>query len=288
MPNRSFRVPRLFFLVCLAVFIGGCATKLAYDHLDWAISWKVQRLVDLKGDQKEQSKEAIRKFHAWHRQTQLPLYVAYLGTLQDRLNTGKISSADIHAETDKAQLLLEQSLDYVLPDAVAVLSKLDQNQVSELLASITEEREEYIEEYVDVSAKERKKSRYDKFYKRVKDWLGKPNSAQKKQIKAWANTLEPYEAQVAKQQVIWQQQLAELLAQRQDTEALEQGLRSLMLHRKDNWDKELKQVVDRNQERTYSLIADLLNNMSNSQRVHLNKKINDYKQIFDELNDAAK
>lgn len=279
---------RMVLLLSLALVIGGCTTKLAYNYLDWAITWKVQRFVSLEGEQKEQTKQAIQKFHSWHRETQLPQYAAYLTSLQGRLNAGKLSAADIHAETDKIQLLLDQSLEYVLPDAVAVLNQLSQAQTEELLRNIAEEREEYVEEYVDISTKEQWQKRYDKFNKHFKDWLGKRNKKQIKQIKAWVKSIEPYAAQTAKQQEVWEQQIAKVLAQRDDKEALEKGLRTLMFYRTDNWDKELKGIMDRNQERTYSLIADLLNNMSDKQRQHLNKKIDDFVQIFTELSQEAK
>lgn len=288
MGSRIRRSLRLLVLLCTGLVIAGCATKVAYNFLDWAISWKVQRLVSLDGEQKDQAKAAIRKFHSWHRKTQLPQYAAYLEGLQERLNKGKLNADDIHAETDKVQLLLDQSLEYVLPDVVMVLSQLDQAHTTELLNSIEEEREEYIDEHVDISRNEQMQKRYDKFKDHFKDWLGKPSSKQKKQIKDWVKSLEPYEALSAKQQKTWQQEIAKLLAQRQDTEVLGKGLRKLMFYRTDNWDEELENVMDRNQARTYALIADLLNTMSDDQRRHLNKKIDDFIEIFNELSREGK
>lgn len=284
---RVSRSLRLLLLFCLALAISGCTTKLAYDHLDWFAAWKVQRLVKLDSEPKEQTKQAIQKFHAWHRKTQLPQYAAYLSALQERVNKGDLSAADIHAETDKVQLLLEESLMYILPDAAAVLSQLSQAKADELLSSITEERQEYIDEYVNVSADKQLENRYDKFHGHFKDWLGRPSKQQRKQIEAWAKSLEPFETGSAKQRKVLEQQFAALLAQRQDVEALEKGLKGLVFYRSDTWAPDLKEVVDRNQARTYELIADLLNNMSDKQREHFNKKAESFVQIFNDLNKEA-
>lgn len=285
---RTHQVLRLILLACLALATSGCTTKVAYNYLDWGISWKVQRLVNLDGAQKEQTKHAIQKFHAWHRKTQLPQYATYLKGLQERVNKGDISAADIHGETDEVQLLLDQSLTYVLPDATAVLSQLSQSNADELLSNIAKKREEYIEKYVNVSAKKSIENRYDKFHSNFKDWVGRASKQQQKQIRDWARSLEPFEAATATQREALEQQLAALLAERQDDEALEQGLKELAFYRSENLDKDLKSMIDRNQERTYELIADLLNNMSDRQRQHFNKKIDGFVEVFTDLHKESK
>lgn len=288
MGNQAYRMLRLSMCVLLALALTSCATKLAYNHLDWAMGWKVKRLVNLDGAEKRYTERAIDMFLDWHRSTQLPQYVDYLDAVQKRIAKGKLSTADVASESKKAQALLEQSLARLLPDVVTVLGRLDDDHVKELLESIAEEREEYIDEHVDMSADEQVEKRYKKFEKHFKNWLGKPTSKQRQQIKEWARSLEPYEEETAKQQLIWQQQLAELLTERKDIRVLDQGLKDLTFNRAESWDKNFKQIIDRNEERLYQLLADLLNNMTDKQREHLNKEIDDYVKIFTELNKEAK
>lgn len=274
---------RLAVALILLMTLGACTTKVAYNFMHWAIEWKVQRLVSLHDEQKFHTKEAIKEFHIWHRTTQLPLYAEYLRQLQERLRQTPLTAQDIHAETDKIQVLIDQSVNKVLPDAAKVLATLSDKQVQELLARVAEEREEYREEHVDISAKKQAKKRYKDFLKYFGDWIGNLSSAQKQQIQQWSEALEPYEKLNHAQQKIWEENLAEILAQRDDQEALLAGLRALMFHRTDNWQPELEAIMDRNQERTYALLADLLNNLNDKQTAHLHNKLDEYQKIFMEL-----
>jgi hypothetical protein len=271
-------------LILLLLFtLSACTTKLAYNFLDWAIEWKVQRMVKLQGEQKTLTQKAIKDFHSWHRTTQLPQYADYLELLQKRLDDGPITAAEIHAETDKIQLLADQSVEKILPDASEVLSMLSDAQVKELLKNVAEERDEYKDEYVDPSPKKRQKLYYKKFLKYAQEWLGTLSKAQKENVKIWSAQLEPFETLNLQQQKIWEQELEKILSQRHDKPALLKGLQGLMFHRTDNWQPELEAILDRNQALTYQLIADLLNGMSEGQRKHLNKKFDDYRKIFTEL-----
>lgn len=281
-PNLR-RLGRSLFILLLLVALSACTTKMAYNFLDWAIEWKVQRLVKLHGEQKVLTKNAIQDFHHWHRTTQLPQYADYLRQLQTRLNGGSVSAKAVHAETDKIQLLVDQSVEKVLPDATEVLSTLNDEQVKELLASVAEERDEYKDEYVDPSTRKRQKTYYKKFLKHAQDWLGPLSKEQKAKVESWSKTLEPFEELNLQQQQIWEEKLAAILTQREDKTALLAGLKTLMFHRTDDWQPNLEEILDRNQEMTYELISELLNGMDEKQRVHMNKKIEDYVKLFGEL-----
>lgn len=281
-PNLK-RLGRTSVVLLLLVALSACTTKMAYNFLDWAIEWKVQRLVKLHGEQKVLTKKAIQDFHHWHRTTQLPQYADYLRALQARLNDQPVSAKDIHAETDKIQLLVDQSVEKVLPDAAQVLTTLSDEQVKELLASVAEERDEYKDEYVDPSTRKRQKTYYKKFLKHAQDWLGPLSSEQKDKVETWSKSLEPFEELNLQQQKIWEEKLAEILAKRQNTDTLLEGLKTLMFHRTDDWQPELEKILDRNQAMSYELIAELLNELDEKQREHMNKKIEDYVKLFGEL-----
>ena len=101
--------------------------------------WQIEKFVNLKGSQEEQAKIYLDNFHQWHRRTQLEQYAQYLVQLKARINTGPISGEDIHAETDKMQELLDQSLNQLLPDMARIIAKLTDAQAEELLESIKKE-----------------------------------------------------------------------------------------------------------------------------------------------------
>lgn len=282
MPKPHLHRILLPALLCLLI-LAGCSTKTAYNFLDWAIEWKVQRLVTLHGQQKHQMRQAVREFHQWHRTTQLPIYADYLQSVEALLQQGPLTADAIHAETDKIQLLVDDAINKILPDAAAVLSQLSDDQVTQLMGRIAEEREEYREEYVDIGAAKQVKKRQEEFIKYFSDWVGRLDSRQKKQIAQWAQSLQPYEQLNLRQQKIWEDNLRAILAQRQDPEKLLAGLQGLMFHRTDNWQPELEQIMDHNQKRTYEVLAKLVNELNEKQRKHLFDKLADYRKVFLEL-----
>lgn len=283
MPKIKNRFLPIFALTVLVVGLAGCTTKLAYNYLDWAMIWKVERLVSLDAEQKQQTKQALQEFHVWHRKTQLVQYAQYLDQLAKRVDQGPITAEEIHAETDKIQLLLAQSLTHILPDISRVLRTLSDQQVSELLASLTEEREEYVEEHIEISEKKRLKKRQKDLEKHLTRWLGKLTRQQKQRLNTWSEIIEPYEQLSAKQQSLLQTQIAKVLAQRANEDALQNGLKEMMFYRTDNWDPELAAVLDRNQVRTYQLIAAVLNSRTEKQHAKLSSELDKYIAICLEL-----
>lgn len=281
--TSAARLSRWPLILLMLVALSACTTKMAYNFLDWAIEWKVQRLVKLQGEQKILTQKAIKEFHQWHRTTQLPQYADYLRQLQTRLNQGPINAEEIHAETDKIQLLVDQSVNKVLPDATEVLAMLSDDQVKELLNSVAEEREEYKDDYVDLSRRKLEKKYVKEFTKHAEEWLGDLTKEQKAKVATWASELKPFETLNLEQQKIWENDLAKTLANRQDKTALLAGLKNLMFHRTDNWQPELEEILDHNQALTYELIAELVNGMEKKQRERMNERIDEYVTLFGEL-----
>lgn len=282
---RRLPPPRLghwlaIILACALLTAGCSSNRMAYNFLDWYAMWRVDRLVSLDRDQRAEARAAVKDFHQWHRETQLVLYAAYLKQLQQRLAHGPIDAEEIHAETDKIQLLLDHSLQRVLPIAAQTLSQLSDAQVQELMDNLTKLREEYIEENLDISAEKRIKKRYEDFEERLNSWIGSLTNQQKQWLKDWSKNLEDQEALTAQQYEVWQQQLTELLTQRADADALLQGLQDLMFYRKDGWDPEFRGVLERNQRSTLELGAKLINNLTNRQTKRLNQRFDRYIRDF--------
>lgn len=274
-----------FVLICLSLLSISCSTKMAYNFLDWAIEWQVKRMVSLNGEQKLFLKDAADRFHIWHRYTQLPQYSDYLTSVASRLEEGPLNAQEIHAETDKVQLLMDQSLEQALPELAKLMEQLNDKQTLELQKHVADERQEYVEEYVEISHDKQLKKRVEDFTDHFKPWVGSLNKQQKARIQLWSQQLKPYEALNVEQQKRWEGQLKETLANRHDADALEAGLRGLMFYRTDTWLPELEKILDYNQALTYQLIEDLLKSLSEKQYQHMLEELHDYARICRELAD---
>lgn len=270
-------------LICSLLLAACSSTRMGYEMLDWYAMWKIGGLVDLNSQQHEQAEQKVHMLHRWHRQTQLPIYADYVQAARQRVVPGSVTAEQLHAEVDRVQLLLDDSLEKVLPPAAEVIATLSDDQVDELLESLEEEREEYIEESVEPGEDELAEKNAEKLQKHLGRFVGRFTREQKQWVSEWSQSLEPYAEMSAKQQLLWQEHLAKYLALREDEELLVKGLRELMLYRTDNWHPELQQAMDANQAKTYKLVARILNNLNERQTQHLEKTLDSFVKDFTQL-----
>lgn len=275
---------KLFLCLFCLVFLTSCSsTKLAYNLLDVLIQWQIGKYVSLNKDQKEQSKQAIDEFHQWHRTTQLPRYSAYINQFLGRLDEKPFTGESIHAETDEVQLLLDTSMEKFLPILTSLVMTFDEEQCQEVLDTMAEKQEEYKEEYVDISDEKKIDKRKTDLMDELGYFFGRFSKDQKALIDEWAKQMHPFEAHTLKQYDLWSERLQEAFAVRQDRELLQEKLRAIVLYRTDDWDPELEAVLDKNQEITYNVIAQLINTQTEKQRRKFEHKLNEFEQDFLEL-----
>lgn len=275
---------RLILLVTCLFLLNGCATKLAYNFLDWATLWYIESYVNLDSEQKNYTKNYLDKFHHWHRTTQLPHYALYLEGLQIRLGTKKMTGEMVHSETDTLQVFLDNSLNYLTPMFIELAATFTDEQAQELLENLAKDRKKYRKDYIDVSK--------EKLYKKRIEDLSDPlnmggisgfNASQKALLQQWNESLVPFELLTLKQQEIWANELEQALSHRNDRPALEKTLRKLLFVHTDHWDKELEKRMDTNQHHTYDMLAQLLNSLTPTQGKKMNNKLDSFIKDFREL-----
>lgn len=279
----STRSAKRLTLISLLLLLAGCTTKIAYHYLDFAMVWTIEKYVGLTSPQKTQLEDDLEAFHIWHRTTQLPLYADYLDGLKARLNQGTVTPTQMHAEVDQLQVYLDGSLAKLMPSIVTLAASLSDEQVDELLDSIAKDREKYRKEYVDVSEEALHKARVDELKSHLNLAIRRFTSEQKDSMFVWSQDLVPYESMTLRQQEIWGEELAEVLAQRADRAALDKGLRKLFFVHTDHWDPKLEAIVDQNQTKTYHFLANLLNSLSAKQQQRLNDRLDRYSEDFREM-----
>jgi len=271
-----------FALLCLFM-LSSCTTKLAYNFLDWATLWYIERYVSLDREQKAFAKEYLDEFHDWHRHTQLTRYADYLEGLKVRLNSGELSAEMVHSETDTVQVFVDDALAQLSPLFVELTATMSDKQVEELLDSIAEDRDEYRKDFVEVSEEQLHKKRIRELKSHLSLVLSGYTGAQKDAFMAWSKSLTPFEELALRQQEIWGQDLSQALEKRQDRKQLETTLRRLLFVHSDEWDPELERKIDVNQGLTYAMLAELFNTLEDNQRAKMNRKIDGFIKDFREL-----
>lgn len=270
-------------IVFCAVFLSACSNKMAYNFLGFITDWYIGKYVSLDREQKNYVDETMREFHRWHRETQLPLYANYIQSVLDRLEKEPIDGNWIHRETDKVQLLLDNSFYYLKPHIVQLMSTFSDEQAEELLKNLAKKREKYKRKNIDISAEKLHKQRIEEVIDSIDPYFGRLTQEQKARINQWAEQIKPYEALTLTQQKTWALEVEQALDVRHDKLQLAKELETVMFYRTDDWDPKLEEILDHNQEVSYALIADLINSQNEKQREKLRDKLEGYRNDCKEL-----
>jgi hypothetical protein len=274
---------RITLVTACLFLLNGCTTKLAYNFLDWGILWYLETYVDLNKEQKNYAKKQLAEFHHWHRTTQLTRYALYLEGLQMRLIARNMTGEMMHGEIDELQVYLDECIVKLTPMFVQLASTLSDEQVKELMNSLQKERDQYQKEYVDISEKKLHKTRTTDLRDHLNIAISGFNAAQKTKMLEWSQSLQPFEELTLKQQQIWADELQVALNQRQQRQQLDKTIRKLLFVHTDHWNEELEKRMGYNQALTYTMLANLLNELTSEQSKNMNKKLTGYISDFREL-----
>src|SRR5690606_10651420 len=152
----------------------------------------------------------------------------------------------LHAEVDQIQLMIDRSVDQLLPMFVQLAASLSDEQIEELLDNLAEKREEYKKDHVTASTREIIEKRINDLKDHISPHFGRLTKEQKQWLEDWATSLVPFEEATLKQQEIWAEDVKAMLANREDKDMLKHEVRRLIVTNTDDWPEETQAIFDKN------------------------------------------
>ena len=269
-------------LLCL---LAACSsTTFVYNRLDSILPWYLDDYVDLNNTQDRQLDEMLAPFLAWHRQQELPRYVALLEQVEADLD-GPVSAAEvagIYAGIEDAWLRLQdKSLDWLL----ALGASLSDEQVQEFLEELNERQEEYEEEYLERSELEYREDSYESLVDSMQDYLGRLNDAQRERLRAASLELRRSDSIWLQERAAWLQRL-DVLMQRQP--GWQQRVREAIALRDETVSEQYNATYEHNLEVIFSAIAAVLDSRSERQDRRLRAELRDLREDLQTLIDQGR
>ncbi len=268
-------------LLCLLT-TASCSNKMAYNYLDWAIMWQVNKYIDLNTPQKKVTKNAIDDFHAWHKKTQLPKYAHFFKRAKPILLNNP-TAPQLHAFTDDMQIFIDDSLIKLIPTIISITQSLDDKQVNQILKKVDKDNKKYKKKYIDISEKKLLKARQKQLDKYLKKLIGDLTDEQKSWLKEWAVDLADYEGLMLQQQYQFRRDYEGILHTRKDITKTTAGIKSLMLYKSDDWTPDLREKIDINQTQSFALLERIFKNLTHKQKQKMEKTLDKYIDMFDDL-----
>jgi hypothetical protein len=178
------KVVILLMLAGVCVIPAGCsAGRLAYGNGESLSFWWINSYIDLDTQQGSAAKAHLAALFEWHRRTQLPEYVQWLGTIESRLQapvTGAELDADVAGLKQRVRRITERAA-LSLADLALTLQPA---QIERLRSKLAAGNDTWRSEHLEGDVAERQARRFKRVMQQAEYWFGDFSDAQEVQIRA--------------------------------------------------------------------------------------------------------
>jgi len=183
--RRIIRQASVWFALAALVGLSGCSTlKVAYNNSDDVVYWWLDSYADLQDGQKQFTRDALADLLRWHRQQQLPEYVALLKRIQT-LAPNDITPAQVCAVTEDMKTSVVTLLRYVEPANTKLATQLKPEQLRSIRQRFDKTNKTWKEDWLDPSAEDRLQYRNKQAAKRLEDFYGRLDKPQREALNLW-------------------------------------------------------------------------------------------------------
>ena len=170
------------------VGLSGCSTlKLVYNQSDDLIYWWLDGYADLQDAQKQLTRDALTDLQRWHRQQQLPEYVALLKRMQ-AMAPNDITPAQVCAVTEDMQSSFIRVLRRIEPASAQLSSQLSADQLRSVRKRFDKTNKTWKEDWLDPDTEERLRYRTKQATNRLEDFYGRLDKPQREALHQWLST----------------------------------------------------------------------------------------------------
>ena len=176
---------------CLPVLalaaLSGCSTiQLVYNQSDDLLYWWMDAYVDFQDNQKQFTRDTLSNLQRWHRQQQLPEYVAMLKRVQT-MAPNDISPAQVCGVTEDIKSSFVTLLRFIEPEATRLGVQLTPEQLRNMRKRYDKTNKDWREDWLEGSAEKRLKYRTKQALNRLEDFYGRLDAPQREVLRQWLN-----------------------------------------------------------------------------------------------------
>ena len=165
--------------------VSGCSTiKLVYNQSDDLIYWWLDSYADLQDGQKPFTHDTLTDLQRWHRQNQLPEYVALLKRMQ-AMAPHDITPAQVCAVTEDMKTSFITLLRFVEPANTRLATQLKPEQLKSIRKRFDKTNKDWRADWLDPDAEDRLRYRTKQATNRLEDFYGRLDKPQREMLKQW-------------------------------------------------------------------------------------------------------
>ncbi|WP_445571477.1 DUF6279 family lipoprotein [Pseudomonas sp. E102] len=274
---------RTAMFIALLLTLTACSrVGLAYRNLDLIIPWTLNDYLEINGEQKDWFDDRLKEHLSWHCTTQLPGYLDWLDRLKTMVQTNAVTDEALQQRTREAKAAIAETARAITPSAIELLQGLSDEQVADMDAAFVKDQQKRQREYLKPTLQQQIQERAERMEKRLNDWIGPLNDAQRQRVMAWSTALGDQNQQWIANRAHWQNQFSEAVAQRQSPD-FPKRIEQLLVNRESLWTPAYREAYNKTEAQARSLLVDLMANSTPAQRERLLQKIDGVKKDFSDL-----
>jgi hypothetical protein len=287
-PSKSLNdgnMKKILALVIGLILLSACGPKLYYPSLDWLIPWYVDDYISLEPDQSSRLRTQLARQLDWHCRTQLPEYAEFLLDLRREVDHSGRPVTVERLDTYKMRLIRYWNvlIHQISPDIADIMFSATDEQVDELFENLETKNRDIENEYVVPPPQKIIQNRQKRMQKRLNFWLGGLTEPQIKAVDAWNLQVEPIAADRVSYRRKIQAAGRHILENRTNPDELEAALRGLLTNAEEFRTENYQRKIDVNTQRTFELLAYMLETLTPNQRNHLSNRLESLAADLDQL-----
>ncbi len=143
---RGIKTTIVTLLLCL---LCACSnTRLAYNYLDWIVTWYLNDYLNLNSRQDDIYKQRLNVLLRWHRTDQLIRYSRFIEQLQQDLH-GPLNVEMLRERSDSLKQFWNDIMVRAAPDCAGVLLLLDRDQRRDFYAALAKKQQQLEEKQLN-------------------------------------------------------------------------------------------------------------------------------------------
>jgi hypothetical protein len=179
-----------FVGLTLAALVGlsGCSTlKVVYNNSDDLLYWWLDGYADLQDGQKQFTRDALTDLQRWHRQQQLPEYVALLKRMQ-AMAPNDITPAQVCMVTEEMKGSFLRLLRSIEAPSAQLAGQLSPDQLRSVRKRFDKTNKDWRADWLDPQAQDRLNYRTKQATNRLEDFYGRLDKPQRDALNQWLST----------------------------------------------------------------------------------------------------
>ena len=270
-------------LLFLFILLTGCSTKFAYKNADWLAYWYVDDYVSLNETQEDLLDEHLKTWLDWHKNSELPAYIADLKQIRTDIEQGNITPSRIIYHNDKVIEHWHSMRTKIVPDLVSLAPSLTEKQVNILFEELAKQEKEKQLKNAKLSEKKRRKRWFTRVENSLENWLGDITSSQHKMVKSLYLAQSPTPQLWSDYRAHYQTSLKTALLNTVSESKEHSKLKSLLLNPEQFRSDELNKLNEQNRQSYHDFLYGVFLSLNDKQKQHLLSEIDDLIDDISEL-----